>query len=464
MMDGSDLTTWILLVIAVWPLAFLADWAHRRKLRAKWGPEAISPGPLVLPGGAHAPLPCSRTVARYVKRFDRFQLADKAQLLVDGRQAYPEMLASIEAATSSVHLETYILHADHTGKRFQEALIRAARRGVEVKLVYDYIGAFGIPRQFVQAMLDAGVEVSVYHPLLLSRPLWAINRRDHRKLLIVDHRIVFTGGLNIGDDYAAPEEGGKGWRDTHVRLDGDELGAWVELLFQYAWRHATPYQVSFRPSTRLRERIRRLRRPATLRSLFGRKLPIPPSLCNDGRVPVQVIGNKEFRNRRRIHRAYIHAIQQAKRYVLIENGYFIPDTHIRRALAHAVKRGVVVAVVVAHRSDVRITEYASRALYTMLLESGVRIFEWPGAMMHAKTAVIDDAWAVVGSYNMDHRSLFHQLESVAVIADPVFARGLREQTMKDIAQCQEITLRSHELRPLHQKLLEFGAYLVRHWL
>jgi len=464
-MNWNEYTSWIILFAAVCPVVIYISWRWRFDRSEKWGPEACSPKPLVLPEATILPPPCSRTVAGYVQHFDRFQLADNIKLLVDGRQAYPEMLQAIDNARKTVDFETYIFCPDRTGRRFQEALIRAAKRGVKVRLLYDYIGSFGIPNLFIREMLKAGIKVSVYHPLILTRPIWALNRRDHRKMLIVDNRISFTGGLNIGDDYASRENGGRGWRDTHVRIEGQVVAEWVELLFDYGWNNSVPFHETSQGGSKLRDRVRRrLKKPITLRSLSGGHTSILSSLCKEGKIPVQVIGNKEFRNRRRIHRAYIHAINQAKRYVLIENGYFIPDHHIRKALAQAVQRGVVVAVVVAKHSDVRAVSLASRFLYRTLLESGVRIYEWPGVMMHAKTAVIDDVWAVVGSYNMDHRSLFHQLESVAVVADSHFAVQLRQQTMKDISECQEGTLKRHCRRPLPTKILELAAYSIKNWL
>jgi len=181
-------------------------------------------------------------------------------------------------------------------------------------------------------------------------------------------------------------------------------------------------------------------------------------------VAVRVIGNREFERRYDIRRTYLYAMRNARRYILIENAYFIPDRRIRRALAHAAARGVLVAVAIAHNSDVTVAAYASRSLYSEILGSGVRLFEWPFGMLHAKTAVIDDAWATVGSYNFDRRSLLHQLEAVAVVADPTFACRLRDQILTDLSKCREITLLEHESRSWRTMLLESAAYSLRHWL
>jgi cardiolipin synthase len=334
---------------------------------------------------------------------------------------------------------------------------------VRVRLLYDYIGSLGLPDRFVQPAIQAGVAVAVYHPLVITRPSWAVNRRDHRKHLAVDGQVAFTGGLNLADQYNAPPESG-GWRDTHLRLEGQAPAERIEELFEYGWQSAAPYGEPGPAARQLASGVRR-RLGLPLGPETRRHGPeVSDALWAHGGVAVRIIGNREFRRRQDIRRAYLHAIRRAQRYILIENAYFIPDRGIRRALARAAARRVLVAVVLARNSDVTTAAYASRSLYSDLLASGVRLFEWPFGMMHAKTAAIDDAWATVGSYNFDHRSLLHQLESVAVVADPGFARRLREQTLADLAKCREITLMEHESRPWRQMLLESAAYFVRRWL
>ena len=403
-------------------------------------------------------------LTRYGRSAEPFQTASSAKLLVNGQEAFPEMLAAIDSATASVDMETYTICADGVGARFQEALTRAARRGVCVRLIYDYIGSIGLPARFARELTDAGVWVAVYHPPILNRPIWAMNRRDHRKLLLVDQRVLFTGGLNIADSYASAKEHGDGWRDTHVRLDGAEVARVGERLFEIDWRNSIAYaDTSTRTSVLKAEMRKRFLKLKSIRDIWSRSHD-KPNVESGGGVTVQIIGNQEFFHRWRIQRAYLRAIKQARRYILIESAYFIPCRSIRRALAKAVSRGVCVAVAVPLHSDAPIAAYASRSLYGKLLSRGVRIFEWPHAMLHAKTVVIDDAWAVVGSYNLDHRSFFHQLEAVAVVYDHDFAHRLHDQTMADLAQCREVTLRDHESRSFRQRVLESAAYLLRYWL
>jgi cardiolipin synthase len=457
---GAAVASYPPTVITVWTWR---AWQRSRRLRKGLPPSPVVP--LVIPPGPSLPLVRKDLLMRYAGYPARFQRASAAKLLVDGREAYPEMLAAIDSAKVSVDLETYIFRADRVGARFQEALRQAARRGVNVRLLYDYVGSLGLPDRFVRDLTDAGVNVAVYNPLILTRPMWAVNRRDHRKILVVDRQVMFIGGLNIADDYAAVEDGGGGWRDTQIRLDGPEVAEAGERLFALGWRWAIAYPETVTRVARLKARARkRLGKLVTIREAWRRTPGALGAALTADDVAVQVIGNGVFRHRWRIRRAYLRAIRRARRYILIENAYFIPDRAVRRGLARAVSRGVAVAVVVARRSDVTLAAHASRSLYSELLSHGVRIFEWPHGMMHAKTAVVDDAWAIVGSYNFDHRSFLHQLEAVALVADPGVAARLRDQTLADVGQCHEVTLQEHESRSWGEMLLESGAFSLRYWL
>jgi cardiolipin synthase len=459
------LLTGAMAAAAAYPATVVVTWTWRAwRARSRLRQGLVPAGPLVLPQGQ--PLGCEAALARYSRRPQRFDRASAIRLLVDGREAFPEMLTAIDAAVRTLDLETYILADDRTGRLFRDALCRAAQRGVHVRLLYDYSGSWSLDRGFVQPMLDEGVEVAVFHPPLLKRPIWAFNLRNHRKTLIIDGEVTITGGLNIADDYAATEDGGAGWRDTHVRIDGRDMADRAEQGFQFAWRRGVPYGESSSRRRRLRASVRRLfRMRGAAGDLSTAKAAAPRSgPCGGDGVAVQVLGNREFGTRNRIYQAYLHAIRNARRYILVENAYFIPSRAVRRALAKAAARGVLVAIAVARDSDVKIVACASRYLYSRLLWSGVRLFEWPHSMLHAKTAVIDDAWAIVGSYNFDHRSQHHQLESAAVVVDEDFARRLRDQTMADLAQCREVHLEDHESRPAWRIAVESAAYLLRHWL
>jgi cardiolipin synthase len=452
------------LAIASYPLGLVAlTHLHLRRLRRRMskglGLRALPP--------LHLPLETAQAIAsitpselmRYAVRHALYVRADSVTLLIDGRQAFPAMLRCIDEAKVSVELETYILCADHTGRRFAAALMAAARRGVKTRVLYDGVGGMNLPAEYVRELLAAGVRVAVFRPLskLWNTGLSVMNRRDHRKILVVDSVIGFTGGLNIGDDYASKQDGGAGWRDTHARLEGRAAVAPLQSLILEIWRKAdehklTPEQKNGAPVT-LSPTIQQ-----------ANHAPVAPLPVTSRNALVQIVSNKEFLNRVRLRRAYIHAIRNARRYVLIENAYFIPDRGIRRALYRAVKRGVKVAVVVAQSSDVAIAAMASRALYSELLHGGVRLYEYPVSMLHSKAAVVDDVWSIVSSYNLDHRSLLHSLEAGALLLDPPFAVALREQIMRDIGLSVEVRRQVHDARPWRQSLAEALAYQLRYWL
>lgn len=376
----------------------------------------------------------SRHALAYVDAPRRLIHGCRVRLLKDGGEAFRAMFEAIETARESVHLETYILRADKTGRAFADRLVAAARRGAEVALLYDSVGSLGLPEAFVQRLREAGVKVLAYHPLaFLSR--WRWRQRDHRKVLVVDGEIGFTGGLNIADDYASIEDGGLGWRDTHVRIEGPAALA-LNGLFRSTWESKGG-------------------EPLAPASLAG-----PPR----GRDSVAVVGNTEFSGRWAIRRSFLYAVSQATRYVFITNAYFVPDGGILSALRMARGRGVQVWLMLPGVSDVPVVRWASRGVYARLLRKGVRIFEWRRPVLHAKTVVVDGLWSSVGSYNLDHRSLRHNLEVTAVVPGEGTGGPLAHMFQEDLANCDEIRAEEFARRPLWHRIFERFFYWLRAFL
>ena len=365
--------------------------------------------------------------------------AHRVDLLRDGGQTYAAMLAAIRAAQSTILLETYILRDDGTGTRFAEALCERARAGVEVNLLYDAWGS-DLGEDFLATLHDAGVRTLAYHPLRFTGRIASfvakVWRRDHRKILVVDSRVGFTGGTNIADDYAAEEDGGQGWRDTHVRIEGPAV-AELQYRFLVAWRRHKGAPVDER------------------RYRGGGRRPEPR---------IRVVSSSAPGQRRAISAAYRKAIGQAKQRVCITNAYFLPTLRVLQALRHAAKRGVDVRVIVAGTTDVPAVRFASRAMYDAFLHAGVRIFEWKGRVLHAKTATVDGWWSTVGSSNLDTLSLRVNLEANVVIEDRAFAGAMERMFDEDLAHCEEITLEKWHARPLWERVLGAFALLFRRWL
>ena len=355
-----------------------------------------------------------------------------------GGEAFPAMLEAITRAQRSIELETYILRADRIGQRFQAALCERARAGVAVRVLYDAVGSFTLSAKFVSELAEAGVRVAEFRPIAPWRARWGLNRRDHKKMLILDGGLAFVGGLNIGDEYCALEDGGGGWHDAVARVEGPAVRE-LAALFAETWRDAGGDEIPALPEA-------------------ARAAPA------SGDVAVHVLANSGLVSRPRMRRAYLRAIRRAEKTICIMNAYFIPDRTLRRAFAHAAQRGVSVRVIVPSRSDLHPVYYASRHLYPRLLRSGVRIFEWQGAMMHAKLAVIDGVWSTIGSYNLDRRSFVHNLEVALLMIDRELGQALERHFASDLESCTEISLADFERRPLWQSLLERVWYALRFWL
>jgi len=363
--------------------------------------------------------------------------AHRLALLKDGGETFPAMLAAIAGARRAICFETYIFRSDRTGARFAEALAERARAGVEVSFLYDAWGS-SVSSATLSLLHAAGVRTLAFHPLAFIGQRRAfigrMTRRDHKKTLVVDSEVGFTGGINICDDYGPLD--GPGWRDTHLRIEGPAVGE-LEGFFLHTWRRGGGEPVD----------------PA---------LHVGPTRRVD--PAVTVLTSDQHRGRMSIREAYRRAITQARERILLTNAYFLPEIRLLRALIAAARRGVDVRVMVPGTTDVPAVLYASRSIYELLLDGGVRMFEWKGRVLHAKTAVIDGHWSTVGSSNLDLQSLRHNLEVNAMIDDRGFAGALEAMFTEDLGHCEEIVHERWRRRPLWTRAISWGAYLLRDWL
>jgi cardiolipin synthase len=340
----------------------------------------------------------------------KFRRGNRIRLLRNVEAYFPALEREIDAAASEIFLETYIFEADDTGQRIAVALMRAARRGVLVHLMIDGFGSRLFPEDQRRQLLDAGVQLLVFRPELWTFRLRSTRlRRLHRKLAVVDGRIGFCGGINIIDH-------GDLRRNTPPRLDyavsvegpliADMYAAARTLWMRTAW-------------TQLRRRWLPLAKPV---------LALEP--CGDQHAAFLVRDN--VRHRHDIEEAYLHAIARAHREVVIANAYFLPGRRFLTALCQAARRGVRVTLLLQGRVEYILVHYASRALYRELLDAGVEIHEYTRNFLHAKVAVVDDAWATVGSSNIDPVSLLLAREANVVVQDRTFVRELRGSLMDAI--------------------------------
>jgi cardiolipin synthase A/B len=372
----------------------------------------------------------------YARSTVRWRVGCEVRVLFDGGPTYQAMLEAIAAARRSIAFETYILAADKTGDRFKLALIERARAGVAVRLIYDWVGSFGIPQAWIADLRAAGVQVIDFNPISPWRARFHLSHRDHRKILVIDDEVGFTGGLNIANEYAAVEDGGGGWRDTHCQLRGPIVYD-LARLFRRTWLRAGG-------------------------------APYPPPRRYEGELVgssfVRLLENTRRRHRASFRRAYLHVIKTARESVRIENAYFLPERGLRRTLIRAAARGVDVQIMVPGRSDVKIIEFASLYVLRRLAKPGIKIWRWRGAMMHAKTAVIDGVWSTIGSYNFDAQSRFNNLEVTAEILDADIGERLVREFDHDIAQCEPYDEATWGKLPWWRKLLAWVAFRMRRFL
>lgn len=376
------------------------------------------------------------TRLRYADRPQDLRPRNQLTPLRDGGETYPAMLAAIRGAQKSINLETYILKADSIGQRFADALIERAAAGVTIRVIFDAFGSYGISSSYLARLRDAGVQVAEYNPIAPWRKRFALMRRDHRKILVVDDRVAFTGGLNIGEDYASVDDGGGGWRDMHVQVEGQIVGD-LARLFHHTWAKCGGDDF---------------------------EVPTEEAAAEVGTALARVVNNREFKQRFRFRRAYRHAIGGARYSIDIMNAYFLPGVLLRRALRKAVERGVTVRVIVPGESDVKLVQLACEHLYRKFVKAGVQILEWPDHMVHAKTAVIDKVWATIGSYNLDNQSLLQNLEVAVAAVDPAFAQHLQDEFDADVDGCTAITLEYCKRRSWWRRFKCWCAYRVRRWL
>lgn len=375
---------------------------------------------------------------------------NQVTLLVDGPNTYKAMLAAIRGARDHINLETYILEDDETGQQFADALIAKQRAGVQVNVMHDSVGTLGTKKEFFKQLRDAGIRTLEYNPVnpLTAKAGWDVNERDHRKLLIVDGRTAFLGGINISSVYegvsfskrsARTEAAGEKlpWRDTHLQIDGPVV-ADLQRLFTDTW-------------------VQQKGDPLPARNYF-------PKLAPKGDDVVRAIGSSPKDPYSLIYATLISAINSAESDILITNAYFVPDPQLMASLKAAAARGVKVTLILPGKTDSGLVFHAGRASYTELLEAGIRIHERKGALLHSKTALIDGVWSTIGSTNLDWRSFLHNLEVNAVILGPAFGQQLRTLFDRDLAESNEITLEAWRHRGIGPRVREALSKAWEYWL
>ncbi len=386
-------------------------------------------------------------------RRNRAVTGNRVDLLCCGESYFPSLCEAIDAATTSVRMETYIYALDASGTCVTRALVDAARRGVYVSVMMDGIGTGTLGEDLIRQFREAGVHYRIFRPLRW----WSLTRRHlrrlHRKLAVIDDRIGFVGGINIIDDlnHAPLEKSGYGPRyDFAVRVEGPVVAQLVAAMRHLWTRFAS----------------RNLGKVAPLPAQQGAvKAPSVTSVAPPNPVPAQadvraaLVLRDNVRNRRAIEREYLVALGNAKHDVIIANAYFLPGLRFRRALLACRRRGVRVRLLLQGKVEYLLQHHATQALYGQLLDAGVEIFEYTDSFLHAKVAVVDEVWGTVGSSNIDPFSLLLAREANLVVWDDAFCMSLRSELEHAMeTRSRRVLLDTHVARPRLQRALEWIAY------
>jgi cardiolipin synthase A/B len=370
---------------------------------------------------------------------------NRSTLLIDGPATILAMVKAIREAKDHINFETFIFSDDETGRLFADLLLQKQAEGVQVNLIYDSVGCRTVPTSFFQQMRDGGIQALEFNPVNPSKTRgdWMIAHRDHRKILIIDGRIAFAGGVNIYDAYSTSSIGYWGrkavrpWRDTHLRIEGPVVAEFQKLFLETWTRQQGPELLP--------------------RNYF-------PGLGNKGRDLVRVVDSTPLYNQPVTYVMYLFAFIFAEKSIYLTSSYFVPNDDMVGALKDAARRGVDVKIILPSSSDVGVVFYAGRSFYTELLQAGVQVYERRGTVLHAKTAVVDGAWSTVGSTNLDLWSFMRNDEVNTIILGGHFAEEMEIMFQRDLAESKPILLESWEQRPASERLKEWATRLLRFFL
>ena len=354
---------------------------------------------------------------------------NRVELLLDGPRTHDAQLDAIRHARHHVHLITYIMTDDTLAQEYLKALSERRKKGVIARFMFDSIGGRTVGQPFHAALARAGIEVREYGPINPARSKgkdWSLTRRHHRKLLIVDGKVAFTGGINISDEYRSSSSGSgraaAGWRDTHVRIEGPGVAQFQKMFFE-SWQQG------------------------------GAKIP-----------PAEAYWPRLRRRGDELVRGVNQQGNDARQRIWITQAYFVPNDEFMDVLKAAARRGIDVRLLVPSTSDIKMMVEASRFNYAPLLEAGARIYEYSGPMLHAKTAVVDGVWATVGSSNLDFRSFIHNDEANAIIVGHAFGEKMEQMFNDDLAHSREITREAWAQRSWPERFNQRMAALFKYWI
>jgi cardiolipin synthase len=358
---------------------------------------------------------------------------NQVTVLTDAPDTYEAIKAALEQAKDHIHFEFYTIRADHIGCEFQQLLIRKAKEGVQVRVLYDGVGSYKLSNKYIAALREAGVETSCFLPPLIAFLDKRLNYRNHRKIVVVDGTIGFLGGINVGDEYLGANPRLGFWRDTHLQIRGDAV-FFLQNIFLRDWHYAS--------------------------GLAIRDVRYYPELKEFGKQYVQIVASGPDAHWDAILEIYFAAISTAQYRIYLSSPYFVPDLSIIMALKTAAISGVDVRIIYPKVPDTKIVHWASLSYMEELMQAGVRFYQYKHGFIHSKVILVDDTLASVGTANLDMRSFFSNFELNAVLYDHEVIARLDKDFRQDLKHSEEMQLHEFQQRSRAEKAKEVFARLL----
>lgn len=362
-----------------------------------------------------------------------FTRSNSASILTDGQKTFQCIFDELEKAQHHIHLEYYILKADNTGQKLKEILIRKARSGVKIRVLYDAVGCWKLPKKYIRELKDAGVLIKPFLPVVMPFINNKLNYRNHRKIIVIDGHIGFLGGLNIGDEYLGYHPKLGKWRDTHLKLEGTAVH-FLQVIFMLDWEFVTGETINDQAYL--------------------------PEIKNcDGKL-VQIAASGPDSDWETVHQSYFALITSAQKSIKITTPYLVPDEGILLALKTAALSGIDVKIIFPGRPDTKVVYWASQSYFDELMEAGVEIYMYQPGFIHAKTVSVDGEVASLGSANLDMRSFMLNFEVNAMLYDKELVSDLDQSFAEDLANSIKIAPSDYANRPLPLRIRQSAARLL----
>ncbi|MCF8371021.1 MAG: cardiolipin synthase [Bacteroidales bacterium] len=362
----------------------------------------------------------------------RLTIGNLVKVLNNGKETFDSIFIELDRAKHHIHLEYYIIEDDEIGNRVKNKLIEIAKRGVKIRLIFDDVGSWSLSDDYLNDLRDVGVEIYSFMRVRTYRFANKINYRNHRKILVVDGKVGFVGGVNIADRYLKGRDGKGFWRDTHLRIEGDAVKN-LQIIFLMDW-----YFMS--------------------NKIINDKIYFPDHHVDEKHL-IQITTSGPDSDWANIMQTFFSAIATASEYVYISTPYFLPNESILTAMRTAALSGVDVKIILPEKNDSWLTNYSSRSYIQDLIEAGVEVFLYTKGFTHSKLLMVDDVFATVGTTNMDIRSFDQNFEVNALIYDEDITAEIKSAFIEDLSNSERVDFEKFQNRPLKQKFLESLARL-----